>query len=67
MDNGTLDQVVRALLLQPYNEKLHPVACFGKNYCTAVKNYPVLKKELLIIFRACQKWRYYLDRHPTTV
>ena len=56
-----------AILLQEYNNRLHPVAYFSKKYISAEKNYAPYDKELLAIFKACQKWRCYIDRHPNMV
>ena len=60
-------QAVGAVLLQPYEGKLHPVAYFSKKYFLVKRNYLAHEKELLAIFKACMKWRCYLDGHPTTV
>ena len=43
------------------------MAYFSKKYLAAELNYPLPEKELLAIFRACQKWRCYLNGHETTV
>ena len=56
-----------AILLQWYNNRLHPVVFFSKKYVPAERNYAPHNKELLEIFKACQKWRCYSDRHQTTV
>ena len=61
------DVAVRAVLLQLYDDGLHPVAYFCKKYVPAERNYAPHDKELLEIFKACQKWRCYLDRNQTTV
>ena len=43
------------------------MAYFSKKYVLAERNYAPNDKELLEIFKACQKWRCYLDEHQTTV
>ena len=62
-----LDIAVGAVLLQKYDNKLHPVALFSKKYIPAERNYVLHDKELLEIFKACQKWKCYLDGHQTSV
>ena len=61
------DQAVGVVMLQPEEGKLHPVRCFSKKYLLAKRNCPAHEKDLLAIFKACMKWRYYLDGHPTTM
>ena len=56
-----------AVFLQNCNKGLHPVVYFIKKYIPSEKNYAPHDKELLEIFKACQKWRCYLNRHQTTV
>ena len=55
------DNAVGAVLLQPYDDGLHPIAYFSKKYIPAERNYAPHDKELLAIFKACMKWRPYLD------
>ena len=57
--------ILSALLLQ-YDDRLHPLVYFSNKYVLAKRNYVPHNKELLAIFKACQKWRFYLDRHQTT-
>ena len=64
---NALDQAVGAVMLQPYESKLLPVAYFSMKYLTAEKNYPAHEKKLLAIFNACMNRRCYLDGHPTIV
>ena len=61
------DVAAGAVLLKQYDDKLHPVAYFSDKYIHAVKTYSSHNKELLAIFKACQKWRCYLDRHHATI
>ena len=61
------DVAVGAVLLQEYEDGLHPVAYFSKKYIPAERNYPAHDKELLAIFKVCMKWRCYIDGHPTTI
>ena len=60
------DVAVKAVLLQYYDNRLHSVAYLSKKYVPAETNYAPHDKELLEIFKACQKWRCYLDRQQTT-
>ena len=43
------------------------MAYFSKKYIPAKKNYAPHDNKLLVIFKANQKWRCYLDRHQTMV
>ena len=61
------DVAVGAVLLQWYNDRLHPMVYFSKKCIPAERNYTPHDKELLAIFKACQKWRCYLDGHQITV
>ena len=67
MEPDALDVAVGTVLLQLYDNKLYPVAYFSKKYIPAERNYAPHDKELLAIFKACQKWRCCLDGHQTTV
>ena len=49
------DVAIRAILLQYYNDRLHPMAYFSKKSFLAERNYAPHDKELLAIFKACQK------------
>ena len=40
---------------------------FSKKYGPTEKNHATNDKVLLEIFKACQKWRWYLERHQTKV
>ena len=61
------DPAVGAVLLQSYNKKVHPIAYSNKEYYFSERNYSEYKKELLAIYKTCQKQRYYLYLYPTTV
>ena len=63
VEHDASDIAVGAVLLQLYDGGLHPVAYFSKIYVLAERNYAPHDKELLAIFKACQKWRCYLDGH----
>ena len=55
MDPDSLDMVVGAVFLQQYNDRLHPVAFVSKKCVLSKRNYAPHDKELLEIFKACQK------------
>ena len=55
------------VLLQQYNNGLYPMEYLSKKYIPVERNYAPLNKELLEIFRACKKYKYYIDGHLTTV
>ena len=57
------DLAVGAILLQEYHDRFHPIAYFRKKYLPAERNYAPHNKELLAIFKACMKWRYYIGGH----
>ena len=52
-DASTL--AVGALLLQKYNDGLHPITYFSKKYLPAERNYAPHDKELFAMFKACMK------------
>ena len=55
MEPGVSDMAIGAVLFQQYNDRLYIMVVFSKKY-TAVKwNYTPHNKELLAIFKACQK------------
>ena len=58
---------VNAVLLQKYDNGFHPIAYFSKKYLPAERNYAPHDKELLAIFKACMKWRCYINCHQTTI
>ena len=55
MEPNASDIAVRAVLLQKYKERLHPMVYFKKKYVPAKWNYATYGKELLEIFKACKK------------
>ena len=61
------DVAVGVVLLQEYEDGLHPIAYFSKKYIPVERNYPAHDKELLAIIKACMKWLCYIDGHPTTI
>ena len=67
MELDASDVAVEVFLLQHYDNGLHLVAYFSKKYVSDERNYASYNKELLAIFKACQKRRCYLDGHQTTV
>ena len=50
------DLAVGSVLLQEYDNGLHPIAYFSKKYMPAERNYAPHDKELLAIFKVCMKW-----------
>ena len=63
MEPNASDFAVGAILLQEYDDGLHPIAYSSKKYLPAERNYALHGKELLAIFKACMKWRFYIDGH----
>ena len=57
------DLAVGAIFLQEYNDGFHPVAYFSKKHLPAERNYTPYDKELLAIFKACMKWRCYINSY----
>ena len=58
---------VGAVLLQETNGQLHPVEYFSTKYSPMECNWPIINKEFLAIYKACQRWRCYLDGKRTVV
>ena len=56
MEPDASDLAVGAVLLQEYDDGLHPIAYFSKKYLPAERNYAPHDKELLTIFKAYTKW-----------
>ena len=52
VDADAADQVVGAVVLQAYKDKLHLVAYFSIIYCPEERSCPAHEKELLEIFKA---------------
>ena len=67
VEPDALDVAIGAVLLQKYDDRLYLVAYFSKKYFPAERNYAPHDRELLEIFKACQKSRCYLDGDQTTV
>ena len=67
LETDASDLATGAVLLQKHRDGLHPVAYYSKKLNPAERNYSVYDKELLAIYRACMKWRCYLDGRHTTV
>ena len=63
MKPDTSDLAVGAVLLQKYDNGFHPITYFSKKYLPSERNYAPHDKELLAIFKACIKWRCYIDGH----
>ena len=53
-----------AVLLQEYDDGLHPVAFHLSKYNPTECNYGTSDKELLAIIQACSKWCCYLKGLP---
>ena len=56
-----------AVLLQEWDDGLHPVAFPSIKYNPAECNYGTGDKELLAIVQACTKWHCYLEGLPSVV
>ena len=61
------NDLVGTVLLQETNGQLHPVEYFGTKYSPTECNWPIIDKEFLAIYKACQWWRCYLDSKHTVV
>ena len=62
MEPNALHVVLRAVLLQQYNDGLQPVAYISKKYILAEGNHAPNNNKLSTIFKAYQKWTYYLGQ-----
>ena len=58
-----------AILCQPHDENVHPVAFWSRKSTPAECNYDIHDRELLAIVSAFQHWRHYLEgaKHTVTV
>jgi hypothetical protein len=51
-----------AVLSQPHDDnRLHPVGFLSKSMSPAKRNYDIYDKELLVVVKALQHWRQYLQ------
>ena len=58
---------VGAVLMQKYDDGVHPVAFFSKQMNSAEQRYPVHEQELLAIFLALKHWRHLLIGNHATI
>lgn len=61
------DQAIGAVLMQEFEDGVHPIAFLSKKHSPAEANYPVREKELLAIVTALQEWRHYVANVQTEV
>jgi hypothetical protein len=52
------------LTQEDLNGERHPVAYLSKSFNQAERNYQVYDRELLVIVRALQEWRHYIQGSP---
>jgi hypothetical protein len=45
----------------PYDFKWHPVAFYSKSLNTVEWNYEICDKEMLVVMRALEEWRHFLE------
>ena len=64
MDSNACLNATGAVLLQEYDNGLHPIAFHPSKYNPAERNYGAGDKELLAVLQACYKWHYYLEGLP---
>jgi len=53
--------MIVAILLTVIEREVHPIAFYLRTFIQAELNYSIHDKELLVIFKAFKKWRYYLE------
>ena len=61
------NEAIGGVLLQPYDDGLHPVAHHSHKYLPAEWNYAIGDKELLAIFSCTMKFWPYIDGHKCVV
>lgn len=61
------DVAVGAVLMQEFEDGMHPCAFLSRKHSQAEANYPVREKELLAIVTALYEWRPYLANSPIQV
>ena len=61
------DFATAAILSQPHNGKLHPVAFHSHKLQPPEENYGTPDKEMLAIVEAFRKWRHYLEGAAHTI
>ena len=44
----------------------HPVSFISKTFSSAERNYEIYDQELLVIIRALEEWRHYIQGSPHT-
>jgi len=58
---------IGAVLMQLFEDGLHPVAYFSKKFSKAESNYKVHEQELLAIFKSLGNWKYLLLGNTVTL
>ena len=56
-----------SVLMQKYEDGLHPVSYYSKKFSNAELNYPVHEQELLALFLALKHWQYLLLGNTVTI
>jgi hypothetical protein len=68
LETDSLDFATGAVLEQMGEDGLwHPVAFYSKSLDEHERNYEIYNKDLLIIIRALDEYRHYLEGHPEPV
>ena len=67
IDTDACRDATGAVLLQQYDDGLHPLAYHSSKYAPVECNYGRGEKKLLAIYQACVKWHCYIDGVPTTI
>lgn len=69
IETDASDFAIAAILSQPSEDTLHPVAFYSRKMDPAELNYEIHDKEMLAIVAAFKEWRHYLEgaQHTITV
>jgi len=62
VEADALDYMTGGVLLTKYKDgKWRPVAFISKSLNTTERNYKIHNKEMLVVIRCLEAWRYYLE------
>ena len=67
VETDASDHALAAIILTHSKGDIHPIAFHSQAFSATELNYDVHDKELLAIFEAFKKWRYYLEGTPVPV